>query len=70
MSTKRVNGNTLARAVTLKEGLKHEQSIAQVKETIRCVCEEFNNYADTEILRFVHQYRKRGLAEQLNGGNE
>ena len=47
----KINQNTLAKLVTEREGLKTSLSIAQVKEVIRCLKDEFKEgYSASQIL--------------------
>ena len=50
--------NTFAQRIAQREGKADEQSIAQIKETLRCVDEELSG-AFYPIVRLMPQPRKR-----------
>lgn len=54
---KSVNLNTLARKVTLIEGQKKSQSIAQVKEVMSIVCREFAKLSIVELAEVLKKYK-------------
>lgn len=51
-----INLNNFAKEVTLAEGGKIELSIAQVKEVIKLVFIELNEYNSIQILKTVDKY--------------
>lgn len=48
--------NKIARTVTLKEGGKVNQPIAQVKETIRLFCIELKKFKTNEVVNLLKRY--------------
>lgn len=55
-----INRNELARRVTLREGLKKQVNIAQVKEVHRVTFTLLaNSYSDREVLLLLRRYRKK-----------
>ena len=48
-----INGNTLARKITKREGGKVNLSIAQVKEVLRITREELVKYSAADICRWL-----------------
>lgn len=56
-SMKAIDLNKLAKAITLKEGLKISLSIAQVKEVLKITMEELaNEYPTSQVLLTIEQY--------------
>jgi len=54
----KINLNTLARDITLREGLKESVSIAQVKEILKITFEELSGYYPSEVLRVIEKYER------------
>lgn len=54
---KSVNLNVLARKVTLLEGQKKSQSIAQVKEVMKLVCIELSKLSVVELAEVLKKYK-------------
>jgi hypothetical protein len=52
-----INLNTLARDITLKEGMKESMSIAQVKEVLKITMQELGKYKASEIMLAVEKYK-------------
>lgn len=50
-----MNGNELARRITLKEGKKVSLPIGQVKEVIRLVRLDLKRQSDAEVIRWVRR---------------
>ena len=54
---KKINLNSLAREVTLKEGGKKSLGIGQVKEVMKLLFTELsNNYNASQILEVIERY--------------
>lgn len=54
-----MNNNEFAKIITLTEGKKVSQSIAQVKEVIKLIKEEVSQWSDAEILKFFRKKSKK-----------
>lgn len=54
----RINLNSLAKEITLKEGKKRELNIGDVKEVLRLTLESLSNYSDEDIIKLIKRYRK------------
>lgn len=52
----RINLNTLAKDITLKEKGKQQISIAQVKEVMKVMLKELNKYNNATIIDTVRRY--------------
>jgi len=52
-----MNLNELAKTITLSEGGKISISIAQVKEVMKILFRELNEYSDEDILKTIRRYR-------------
>lgn len=52
-----MNLNKLAQKVTLLEGQKKSQSIAQVKEVMRLLCIELSKMSVTELAEVLKKYK-------------
>jgi len=52
-----VNLNKIAKEITEMEGGKVNQSIAQIKETMKCMLEIMGCYSDKEIIQTINRYR-------------
>ncbi len=55
---KRINENTLARIVTLREGGKKSQSVAQVKESIRILGKELARFKASAVMEWVERHER------------
>lgn len=53
----RINLNTLAKAITLREGKKESLNIADVKECLKITLEELGKFEDWEIIKLIRRYR-------------
>jgi len=55
---RKVNLNTLAKTVALKEKGKKEISIAQVKEVMKVLFTELSHESDATIIGVINKYRR------------
>ncbi len=53
---KKINLNQLAKDITLMEGGKVNLSIAQVKEVMKLLFEELNDYYPSAVLEVIERY--------------
>ena len=56
-NNKKINLNTLARIIALREGKKKSVSIAQVKEILKITLQELSNYTDVRIWQTINRYK-------------
>lgn len=63
-----MNMNDLARMVTLREGKKVSQSIAQVKETLRITFDILTNEVNyLDLMKMLSRYEKKDTWKGVRG---
>lgn len=55
---RRINMNSMANTVALKEKGRTETNIAQIKEVMKIFLEELATYKDEEIIELVNRYKE------------